>query len=45
MRFWEIKEDILNGLMKFKVSLLLRLNTPDHFHREDRSINKDKFLS
>lgn len=31
MRFWEIKEDIPNDLKKFKVSLLLRLNNPDHY--------------
>lgn len=31
MRFWEIKEDILNDLKKFQVSPLLRLNNADPY--------------
>lgn len=45
MRFWEIKEDILNDLKKFKVSLLLRLNNLGHYPQGRHSISNDRFLS
>lgn len=46
VRFWEIKEDILNDLQKFSVTPypLLDSTILTTVHKED-TVNDDKFLS